>query len=177
MLKSAHSRLVNPPYLYGPLIDGFSLTPGDYYALSTDLYIARLLKSDGVWPESPVYADIRDVAKAHVLALKSPKTSEPGIGRKRLIFSALYDWDDNAIVDIIGQKRPELKDRLLTAPAPTRAYTKIPFDVDRVEKVLGFKKDDYHSFEDTVLGTVDSILKLEREWASKGFGPIDYPNN
>jgi hypothetical protein len=74
-----------------------ALVPGDYYALSTNIYmyIARLLKLAGVWPGF--------VAKARVLVLKSPKPSEPDIGRKRLTFSSIYDWDHKAVVDLIRE--------------------------------------------------------------------------
>jgi hypothetical protein len=145
-----------------------ALVPGDYYALSTNIYIARLLKLAGVWPGF--------VAKARVLVLKSPKSSEPDIGRKRLIFSSIYDWDHKAVVDLIRENKLELKDRLLAAALPARPHNKSLFDIAIAVKLFGFKEGDHQPTEDTVLAAVDNGLKLERVWTSKGFGPIDHPN-
>jgi hypothetical protein len=114
------------------------------------------------------------VAKAHVLAVKAPKSSEPGIGRKRILFASIYDFDFPVTLEMIKTKRPGLKDRLLTAPPPEQPFKKIPFDTNRVQQVLGLDQDDYTSFEDTILGSIDSILRVEKEWAEKGF-TAQYP--
>lgn len=45
---------------------------GSYYALSTALYVYRLLDPKGNFPHFLGYQDVRDVAAAHVLALTSP---------------------------------------------------------------------------------------------------------
>jgi nucleoside-diphosphate-sugar epimerase len=51
--------------------------------------------------------DVRDVARAHVLALKLPPSSTP----KRFILStSMFTLTD--VVALLAEKRPELKERL-----------------------------------------------------------------
>lgn len=167
---------VNPPFFYGPLAQGFTLPTPNYYALSTALYVYRLLSPDGPYPssESPFYVDVRDVAKAHVLALTSPPSTDPGIGRKRLIMSSLDVFDNGAVVDLIRQARPELKDRLTKVAPPSGLLVSMPYDVARLEQVISMKKEDFTPLRKTILDTVDSLLQLEKEWISKGYA-IDIP--
>ncbi|KAF8055425.1 hypothetical protein FPV67DRAFT_830766 [Lyophyllum atratum] len=84
----AHPELdittINPPFLYGPFAQNFTQPNPNYYALSTNLYIYRFLKPSSNFPMFLAYADIRDVAEAHVRALTSPPSSS--VGRKRIIF-------------------------------------------------------------------------------------------
>lgn len=175
--ETAHTiNLVNPPFLYGPLAAGFNPppTPG-YSALSTDLFIYRLLSPTGVFPASPHHADVRDVAKAHVLALNSPPTSS--VNRKRILFASPHGFDYNATVALIAEKRPELKDRLIKATAPTLASDRdrAPIDFERVQQVLGIRKGDFTAIEDTILDTVDSLLAVEKLWVAAG-AKIAIPN-
>lgn len=164
----------NPPYFYGPFADGFSMPTPSYYAMSTNLYIYRLLKNTGPFPESATYVDVRDVAKAHVLALKAPLSSGSGIGKKRFILSSVYPFEYRQFLSLIKEKRPELSGRLTSSIVPDVENLLIPFDIERIEKVLGFKKEEYKTFEDTMLDAVDSILALEKEWVKKGY-TIDVP--
>jgi len=161
----------NPPFFYGPFAEGFNMPTPNYYAMSTNLYIYRLLTHTGPFPTSPRYIDVRDAAKAHVLALKSPLSSEPGIGRKRMIISSIYPFEYKRFLELVREKRPELAGRLTTSVVPDidKATLMIPFDAERVEKVLGFKRKDYTTFEDTMLDAVDSILALETDWIQKGY--------
>lgn len=165
---------VNPPFFYGPFAEGFTLPSPNYPALSTALHIYRLLTPEGTFPVSYLYVDVRDVGKAHILALTSPRSTEPGIGRKRIIISSLDAFDPKAVVDLIREKRPELKDRLTRVTPSPGPYVSMPYDVGRVDQVLGLKRKDFTPLKDTVLDTVDSVLKLEKEWIAKGY-TIDIP--
>jgi nucleoside-diphosphate-sugar epimerase len=186
--------LVNPPFLYGPFAPSFNnrkLAEGkpNYYALSTNLYIYRVLRPDGPYPASPLYVDLRDAALAHVLALDSPLSSEnKDIGRKRLIISSPQPFDFARIKPLLLEKRPELNlgDRftkvapppLVGSPGPTGQKpvpNPMPYDVDRLEKVLGMKRTDFKSFEETILAAFDSLVELEKEWVEAG-ASIDIPS-
>lgn len=158
---------MNPPYMYGPFAEGFTVPSPNYAALSTNLYIYRLLTPSGIFPSSPGHADVRDVAKAHVLALKAPSLTE--VGRKRILFASPHGFNFKATVDLIAEKRPQLKDRLTKAKVPDHPYDKTPVDFSRIEEVIGMKKGDFADFENTILDTVDSLLKLERDWVAKGY--------
>ena len=138
---------VNPPFLYGPFTTKFPIpaTP-DYDALSTNLTIYNLITSKGKFPPRPGHADIRDVALAHVTALDSPPTLE--VGRKRVIFATPYDFNFKNAVELLREKRPQLKDRLISQVPPELPAYRYPVDFERIERVTGLKKGDFHTFEE-----------------------------
>ncbi|KAG6918284.1 hypothetical protein DXG01_015376 [Tephrocybe rancida] len=166
----AHPHLdittLNPPFLYGPLAETFTVSTGNYFSLSTDLYIYRLLSPDGEFMYSPGHADVRDIARAHILALTSPPAS--AVGRKRIIIGSPHGFDPKATVDFLAESRPELKGRLTKKTPPPYRFDRIPVDFKRVEEVLGMSKDEFHTVEETMIETVDSLLALEKQWVSNG---------
>ncbi|KAG5637664.1 hypothetical protein H0H81_003685 [Sphagnurus paluster] len=168
--SDAHPHLdittLNPPYLYGPLAETFTLPTPNYHALSTDLYIYRLLDPAGQFMDSPAHADVRDIAKAHVLALNAPLTSE--VGRKRILITSPHGFDMAGTLALIAESRPQLMERLTKGTPPSFGYDRTPIDFKRVEEVLGMTKDDFQVFEDTILDTVDSLLEVEKQWAAQG---------
>ncbi|KAG6885538.1 hypothetical protein C0993_000323 [Termitomyces sp. T159_Od127] len=168
--NEAHPHLdittLNPPYLYGPLAETLTVPVGNYDALSTDLYIYRFLSPDGGFMSSAGHADVRDIAHAHVLALTSPPTSS--VGRKRILIASPHGFDPKAILDLIAESRPELKERLTKRTPPSYSQDRTPIDFKRVEEVLGMSKDDFHAVEDTTLDTIDSLLAFEKKWVAQG---------
>jgi nucleoside-diphosphate-sugar epimerase len=124
-----------------------------------------------VYPVSAFYLDVRDAAKAHVLALSSPPSSI--VGRKRLVIASPQEVDFDKVVNLIRTKRPELEDRLVKTPAPQYAMNKLPFN-KRIEEVLGMKESDFTPLESTVLDGVDGALAFEKQWIDAGF-KIDIP--
>ncbi|KAF9078039.1 hypothetical protein BDP27DRAFT_1356763 [Rhodocollybia butyracea] len=164
--------VLNPHIFYGPFAEGFSLPTPDYYALSTNLYYYRLTVPNGVYPMSSFYIDVRDIAKAHILALNAPSASI--VGRKRIIIASPHEVDYNEVIDLIKTKRPELADRLIKTPPPVYSGKKLPYNSKRVEEVLGMKESDFASLESTILETIDSVLAFEKQWMDAGF-KIDIP--
>ncbi|KAF8064918.1 hypothetical protein FPV67DRAFT_1671224 [Lyophyllum atratum] len=132
---------VNPPYLHGPFAEAFTLPPGAYYAMSTNLHIYRLLHPSGHFPASMGHADVRDI----VLALSSPPSSTSS--------STSSQTHTHRIP-------APLKDRLTKKEPPAYPGGRIPIDFGRVEE--------------TVLGAVDSVLGVEREWVKQGH-QVDIP--
>jgi nucleoside-diphosphate-sugar epimerase len=113
------------------------------------------------------YVDVRDLARAHVSALNSPPESV--VGRKRLLMASPHDLNYKTMIDFIAEKRPELRDRLADGTkAPKFPVDRIILDIQRVEEVTGVKVNSYIPWQDTVLGTVDDLIKLEKDWVSKG---------
>jgi nucleoside-diphosphate-sugar epimerase len=162
------SHTVNPPFLYGPFTKRFidNIQTGDYAATSTAGFIHQFLTPNGKYPAVPTHADVRDVARLHVLALSAPPASE--VGRKRIIYASPYGFDYAVTRDLIKEKRPELKERLITAESQNPGYDRLPYDFARVEEVLGTKKEELKTFEETILNTVDSLLELEKKWQAEG---------
>ncbi|KAG6846733.1 hypothetical protein H0H93_012192, partial [Arthromyces matolae] len=156
-----------PPMVYGPLAATQPISTGNYNALSTDILIYRLLHADGFYPITNLYIDIRDIALAHVLALNSPPTSV--VGRKRILIWSPNEFNIKAAVEHIGEQKPELKERLLTRASPEYPPgIALAIDFGRVEQVLGLKKEDFRTVNQTVLDTVDSLLALEKKWVEEG---------
>jgi nucleoside-diphosphate-sugar epimerase len=107
----------------------------------------------------PRHVDVRDVARAHVLALKVP----PSDALKRFIVSSsTFTWKD--AVELIAQARPELKGRL---PIITGKEPAVPpfatLDTSATADILGLK--NYTKWQDTVLDTIDDLLRVEKELA------------
>ena len=44
----------------------------------------------------------------------------------------------------------------------------MPVDFNRIEQVLGMKKSEFRSLEDTVLSTLEALLNFEKEQAAQG---------
>ncbi|KAJ6535067.1 hypothetical protein B0H19DRAFT_1271724 [Mycena capillaripes] len=163
---------LNPPIFYGPFTRHFPLPAPDFIALSTNVLFYNLLFQEGVFPFSNYYIDVRDVAQAHIRALKSPPAEK--VGRKRIIFSSPHGWSLQQTRDFIAEQRPALKGRLITAIPPVNPSDVMPIDFGRVEQVLGMKASDFHTIEQTTLDTVDSLVQVEDQWQSAGY-PIKTP--
>jgi nucleoside-diphosphate-sugar epimerase len=160
---------VNPPLLFGPLSEALPIPnkPG-WSTISTDIYVLHLISPHATFPTFLGYGDVRDIAKAHVLALNG-KSLDPS-RKKRLPINSPHAINYDDVLRLIADKRPELKERVLQGAAPhyTGPQSTPPLDLQRVEDVLGLKPSEYHSLESTVLDSIDSLLELEKFWASKG---------
>jgi len=165
--KRAHPDLdvttIHPSYIYGPLGSGQVYnTP----ASGTNRYIYGLISGapgrpvpgyDPAIRGSPVNVDVRDVARAHVLALKVPPSDVP---KRFITSSSRFTWKE--AVEFLSEARPELKGRL---PVITGNEPAVPpfatIDTSATEAILGLK--DYIKWQDTVLDTIDDLLRVEKE--------------
>jgi nucleoside-diphosphate-sugar epimerase len=128
---------VNPPNVFGPVVHHLA-TP-ESINTSNERVVALLQGAwkDAVPPTGPVqlWVDVRDVARAHVVAME-----DPAAGGQRLFTTAGY-FSNRGILDIVRANFPELADRLPPAdlkggePAPADALAKL--DISKTEKVLG----------------------------------------
>lgn len=159
---------IHPSYIYGPF------GPGQVYdapATGTNQYVYALIAGapgrpvngyDLVAGSVPMSVDVRDVARAHVLALKLPPSETP----KRFILSTnTFTWTD--AVALLTEKRPELKDRLPVVTGKEPPFGPfVTLDTSKTESVLGMK--NFIKWQDTVLDTVDDQLRVEKElWRAK----------
>ncbi|PPQ90551.1 hypothetical protein CVT25_015865 [Psilocybe cyanescens] len=165
---------INPPYFYGPFAPlHLTIAPGEFNALSTDLMIYSLLSPTGEFPSSAGYADVRDVARAHVGALRTPSTVQ---GRKRIILASPHDLNFEAVLEAVKKARPEVEGRTITAPLPKYPFEKYDIDFTVVEEVTGLKAEDFHPVLETLMETVNALLGLEKSWKESGFVmPQDIP--
>lgn len=99
---------VCPPAVFGPVVH--HLATLDSINTSNERVVALL---QGKWreeiaPTGPVqfWVDVRDVARAHILAME-----KPAAGGKRLFTTAGY-FSNREIIDVVRANFPELEDRL-----------------------------------------------------------------
>ena len=169
-INTNQTHAVNPCYIYGPLADTFPYPEEPSQSrLSTATHFFRLLYPDARFPSMSGYIDVRDTARAHVLAITAHNNPNPD-RRKRFPLTSPHPFNWDIAVELIATNRPSLKPRLFTAPSPTYPRSKIipPTDYQRVEDVLGLKVSEYHTLESTVLDTIDSLVKLEEYWLDNG---------
>ena len=96
-----------------------------------------------------------------MLALKLAPRETP----KRFVLStSTFTWVE--AVELLAEKRPELKDRLpvITGDEPPLGPV-AKLDTSKTESVLGMK--DFVKWQDTILDTIDDILRIEREIAAQ----------
>ncbi|KAK0193281.1 hypothetical protein F5146DRAFT_375744 [Armillaria mellea] len=162
--------LVGPPFNYGPFAPGYEhlLPEPDLNALSTNSTIYSFLRPDtAAFPIAPGAIDVRDTARAHVLALESPLSSK--IGRKRVAIVCPRECSYRVAIETIARERPELKERLADARmAPEWPSNTLPLDWKRIEEVIGIRPDSFVPWEKTILDSVDSLLRIEKIWKEKG---------
>jgi nucleoside-diphosphate-sugar epimerase len=105
----------------------------------------------------PVNVDVRDVARAHVLALKVPPAD---VLKRFIVHSSNFTWKE--AIELLGEARPELKGRL---PVITGNEPAVPpfatVDTSATEAILGLK--NYVKWQDTVLDAIDDMLRVEKE--------------
>jgi nucleoside-diphosphate-sugar epimerase len=139
--KAPDYSTVCPTMMFGPLTEPFYQIPvPDFDALITNIFMYSLIVPHGKFCFHNFIADVRDVARAHVMALKAPPTAL--VGRKRLLISSPHGVNWKQVVDYLAQQKPELKDRLITAMPPTATDPdRLPIDFQRIEAVIGMKTE------------------------------------
>ena len=154
-------NVVLPPVLYGPLPPvGVHPAPGDFNAFTTSICVYNLISPTGTFPALPVHADVRDVADAHIRALSTAFSSKAK--SQRLIVGSPHGIIFKDVVELIRRERPELNDRLITAPAPELPFDRLGLDFGRVEESIGMKKEDFHTI-DQVCFYFACLLRLETD--------------
>ncbi|RYP20766.1 hypothetical protein DL765_002599 [Monosporascus sp. GIB2] len=145
---------INNTYTFGPVQRNLPSLD----ALNTSNHRIRDMvqgkMKDALAPTAPVFTfvDVRDVALAHARALAVPQAG----GNRFYVIGGHFS--NKRIADIIRKKFPQLTANLPPAESdddlPGDVYG---FDNTKSREVLGLK---YRGLEDSVVDTVDSILKL-----------------
>lgn len=96
-----------------------------------------------------------------VNVLKSASASTAG--PKRILIADPVFLDYARAVEIVGEQRPELKDRLVDPKsAPVLASGPSGIEATKVWTILGFKS--WMPWEKTILDTINSLVALEKRW-------------
>ncbi|KAJ3735362.1 hypothetical protein DFJ43DRAFT_44491 [Lentinula guzmanii] len=147
-----------PPSIFGPQLSPLT---SSISSLSTNSFIKMLFAPE--YPPIPVghLIDVRDAARAHVLALTTPPVS--GRDKRFIISNGTFRWKD--VAALIRSKKPELAARLPKETSVPGPQTSAPLDTTFAKEVLGLK--NYISQEETLLAGVDVVLEWEKKFGGK----------
>ncbi|CAL9728541.1 NADPH-dependent methylglyoxal reductase Gre2p [Monosporozyma unispora] len=150
--------VVNPVYVFGP-----QQFDSDVSAkLNTSCEIVNSLIHSS--PESSFdpagmyggYIDVRDVAKAHLLAFQKEET----IGQRLILHGGKFSSQD--IADVLNEDFPQLKGKIPVGKPHTGVLgvgeKGVTVDNSKTKQILGFK---FISFRQTIHDTAAQILKHE----------------
>ncbi|KAF8996111.1 hypothetical protein BDQ17DRAFT_1364737 [Cyathus striatus] len=151
-----------PGFVFGPYVPYFPYPSTAGPGLGTNSFPHAVINGAYPFPpgQPPYFVDVRDVAKAHVLAIDLPR-SEPE--EKRFIVNwGNYTWKQAA--EYLRKAHPSL-----TNVVDPTAYVELPgtlstLDTSRSRKVLGL---EYISPEKTLDDFVDNIKEVEKGWATE----------
>jgi len=159
--------VIVPSCLYGPFIATYPV-PSDRAGLGSSEFVYSLITGgpDGpnTYPPVPFghIVDVRDVAKAHIMALSVPPRTD-GHNKRFIVSSKISTWKETA--ELFRVKRPEVTSRLPHETAVPSPQTCAPLNLTFTEEVLGFK--EYIPWEETMLGSLDDALRWEKETNAK----------
>uniref|UniRef100_A0A0W0FT74 NAD-dependent epimerase/dehydratase domain-containing protein n=1 Tax=Moniliophthora roreri TaxID=221103 RepID=A0A0W0FT74_MONRR len=143
-----------PTMVFGPLVPNFPYG-SDLTSIGTDAFVHELITGG---PDGPntypsvafgLVVDVRDVAKAHVLALDAPPV--PGRHKRMIIHAGTFKWKDAA--DVVKKAHPELASRLPSADAVPPAQMDVPLDTSFASEVLGLK--EYIPWQESIVAAVE----------------------
>lgn len=153
---------------------GFAIYPGNGPETlgSTDL-VYQLIAGEGKSafpsPSTVIYCNVRDAARAHLLALRLPKLAQGSDVRdKRFLVAApthgVRLWTE--VVQRLAETRPELKNRLpKLEDAPKLSGAVSTTDSTRAKEVLGL--EEYVDWEATIDETIEALLEVEKTWTRR----------
>ncbi|KAH7070725.1 hypothetical protein BKA63DRAFT_83502 [Paraphoma chrysanthemicola] len=151
---------INPPMVYGPIahsiksMKDLSESSGQIYnGFFADKTPSSKLPRDGL----TLYADVRDVATAHIRAMEVSEARNQRFG------ICGGDIRFQELADLFRKEIPGAQDRVpVGTPGNVNKEGAIRQDVSRAEKVLGMK---WRSKEETFLDMAKQFVELEKETA------------
>jgi len=152
-----------PPFIFGPYVPHFPL-PTSPKQLGTNGLLYILLNRTNPDVITPLFCDVRDVAKAHVLALKAPPLPPSEIEKKRILISGGNLIRQDAARYLLKTRPEIMKSRIIDPelfhPLPGKIST---IDTSGAEELLGM--NEWIGWRKVLDDTVDAFLDLERSWA------------
>ncbi|KND89016.1 putative uncharacterized oxidoreductase [Tolypocladium ophioglossoides CBS 100239] len=161
--------IINPDIVIGPMLHP---VPGPHFINETNKFAIYSFMDGTHRAIGPVlfpfyhFVDVRDVAKAHVLAMTAPGASN----KRMLLVSGLIT--PQLVANTIRKNLPELRDRVAEGN-PAQIYptgvNPTGWDVSMSHEVFG-KDWKYRRLEQSVVDTVRDILRREDHWSAAGSG-------
>jgi len=148
---------LNPPMVYGPLSQDFD-SMDKLNTSSKDIW--RLINgSEKTVPPTglPAYVDVRDLAKAHLLAY----TTSAAANQRYLVCGGPFTYQK--FCDIIRANFPDLRNTTPEGNAGEPLPPMFSLDTTKVKKDLGL---EFTSTEKTIKDTVERLVALEKKLSS-----------
>ncbi|EGW32584.1 uncharacterized protein SPAPADRAFT_61656 [Spathaspora passalidarum NRRL Y-27907] len=141
---------VTPPFVFGP--QAYVVKDKANLNLSNEVVnsVVKLTKGDPIPADGSVFVDVRDVARAHLVAFEN----DEAVSQRLFTASSSYTLD--TIANIINSRFPNT-----TVPRGDESRNEEinrsiqKFDNSRTNKILGF---DYITLEESIFDTVDQIF-------------------
>ncbi|KAI0635002.1 NAD-P-binding protein [Trametes polyzona] len=141
--------VLNPPFVFGPAIHGVG-APESLNESAREWYLKVVkgeIDNEGLANIGSSYVDVRDLALAHVLALKKPEA-----GGERIIVSAgPYKWQD--FVNAAHKLNPKIPAGN-TSYDPAKATHLFQYAPDKQRRILGVP---FRSLEETTKDTLEDF--------------------
>ncbi|KAG6914692.1 hypothetical protein DXG01_015877 [Tephrocybe rancida] len=146
---------VLPGFVYGPYADHFPLPTASQ--LGTNGMIYGLVSGGTVSPIPPFVVDVRDVAKAHVLALNVPRKP---LGEKRYIANGgNLNWKE--AIAHLNKVRPTI------TTATVDAFAALPGPASTLDNTYTTEELKFGAWikpEDTIVAAADALVALSKTW-------------
>ncbi|KAG5349869.1 putative uncharacterized oxidoreductase [Termitomyces sp. T112] len=146
---------VLPGFVFGPYADHFPLPKESQ--LGTNGFIHGLVSGAPLTPIPPFIADVRDVAKAHVLALG---VNRKPLGEKRYIANGgNFTWRQAAAH--LNKVRPEIK------TAAIDAFADLPGPASKLDTTHTTQQLNFGTWiptEKTIEDAADALVALKKTW-------------
>ncbi|VVT54543.1 uncharacterized protein SAPINGB_P004128 [Magnusiomyces paraingens] len=150
---------VNPTLIFGPLLQQVASPE----AINTsNAFLWKFLihskpnDTTDTYSNNPdLWVDVRDVALAHVLPLE-----KPSLAGKRLFLTSDF-YTVQTLLDIVNERVPALRGKIAIGQPGTgnKNVEKVyQYDNHVTNELLGIK---YHTLDDTIVETVNSLLELK----------------
>lgn len=154
--------VVNPPWAFGPVLQ--NVTSIDQLNVSSQHLWRSVVNSppndtsSRYTDELPtVWADVRDIALAHVLPLERPELA----GKRLLVVGGYYDTQ--MALDVVNRNFPKLKGKIAVGKPGTglkRLNQVSQVDNNITNELLRLK---YHKFENCIVDSFKSFIEIKEK--------------
>lgn len=143
-----------PPMIYGP-VDHAVTDLNKLNTSSADIWRFMNGSATEIGDTGfPLFADVRDVALAHLRAYEIPEAG----GQRFAITSGNFTYED--VCTILREEYPNLRSKVPDPSASSKKEGLPGLSNEKAKKVLGLQ---FRNLKETIKDTADSLIKLEKE--------------
>ncbi|KAJ4476554.1 hypothetical protein C8R41DRAFT_845957 [Lentinula lateritia] len=161
---------VLPPAIFGPQFSTDVTLTSSASSLGTNAFVQMLFTPEYLPIPIGHMIDVRDAARAHVLALSIPPV--PGRHKRFIISNRTFLWKD--IESLIRRRKPELAGRLPKETSVPGPQTSAPMETTFAKEVLGMTS--YISQEVQLLKSFlsgrSSVVGVACRFIASSLGPL-----